>query len=36
VLEFVDQPQYLEEHPPDGGGGGDALVEHNQVGHRDL
>jgi hypothetical protein len=31
VLELGDRAEDLEEHPPDGGGSVDALVEHHQV-----
>jgi hypothetical protein len=31
VLELCDCPEYVEEHPPHGGGGVDSLVEHDQV-----
>jgi hypothetical protein len=31
VLELGDRPKDLEEHPPHGSGGVDALVEHHQV-----
>jgi hypothetical protein len=31
VLEFGDRAEYLEEHPADGCGGVDALVQHDQV-----
>jgi hypothetical protein len=31
VFELGDRAEVLEEHPPDRGGGVDALVEHHQV-----
>ena len=31
VLEFGYRPEYLEEHPANGGGGVDALVEDDQI-----
>jgi hypothetical protein len=31
VFDIGDGAQDLEEHPPDGGGGVDALIEHDQV-----
>jgi len=31
MLELGDRAEDLEEHPPDGGGGVDAPVEHHQV-----